>query len=573
LGPTADQKFDVELPTDPAIGAGAAWSRPFWVALPQPVPSSCVTIVLTEVYRGSEAAPPKTFGTTAIADIDVFTDLDQPGGVDRLVAAIADGNDCAGRVPLLVGLGEPALAPTVRALPAASGGARSCLLDALIRLAPAPNTEPVVNALLAALRDATPAEEAAIQRALLAAQPPPIAALEKYLTGPSGSDSSGADSRARAARVLGSFDSAAAAATLLAAAGRGSDELREAVVQALSVSPALTPEALWTTLALNRSGSLGEQTLDLLRVVPLYWRHHPEAAASALPALRNVLGPERPFEVRGRVVMAIGSLRSPDGAAALAELRASDRDATVRFLATRELAGDPGPVATTALRAALADGDPRVRETAAAALGLRGDRAANGALIAGAKQEPWPAVRRAELEALGHLCTPDGNDLMIRAVARDEADGRRVSLLGLARCRDPRTAALLLSTLNRADETAATRALAATLLGDHGDVQLAPALAVALRHLVAESEADLALETPTVAALRALSRLGGADAVTAAASLAEDRGHSFQPAAIEALGVLCDPRTGAATLHRLATSDNARLAALAEAAEKRCAAR
>jgi HEAT repeat protein len=580
LGPNAEQKFDVELPTDPATGGGAAWNRPFWVALPQPLPSSCVTIVLTEVYRGSEAAPPKTFGTTAIADLDVFTDLDQPGGVDRLVAAMADGNDCAARVPLLVGLGEPALALTVRALPSATGAARSCLLDALTRLAPAPNTEPVVNALLAALREATPAEEAAIQRALLAAQPPPIAALERYLTGKSNSDNNdgsdgagGVDSRARAARLLGAFDSPAAAATLLAGAGRGPDEVRAAVVQALSVSPALTPEALWTTLALNRSGPLGDQTLDLLRVLPLYWGRHPEAAASALPALRGALGPERPFEVRGRVVMAIGSLRTADGATALAELRAFDSDPTVRFLAARELAGDPGAVAGTALRAALADGDPRVRETAAAALGQRGDRTASGGLVAGAKQEPWPAVRRAELDALGHLCTPDGNELMIRAVARDQAEVRRVSLIGLARCREPRAAALLLNTLNRADETATTRELAATLLGDHGDAQLAPALALALRHLVAESEADLALEAPAVAALRALGRLGGADAVTAAANLADDRRHPFQPAAIEALGGLCDPRSGAASLHRLATGDDAYLAALAEAAEKRCAAR
>ena len=60
------------------------------------------------------------------------------------------------------------------------------------------------------------------------------------------------------------------------------------------------------------------------------------------------------------------------------------------------------------------------------------------ALIAGAKQEPWPFVRRAELEALGHLCAPGAGDLMIRAIERDVDEVRRAALVGLVRCKDPR---------------------------------------------------------------------------------------------------------------------------------------
>ncbi|HVR63512.1 MAG TPA: hypothetical protein VMU50_16540, partial [Polyangia bacterium] len=76
LGPGADQRFTVEIPSDPATGS--AWQRPYWVPLPRPMASACVTIVLDDVYRGSEAAPPRSFGTTAIADIDIFTDVDRP---------------------------------------------------------------------------------------------------------------------------------------------------------------------------------------------------------------------------------------------------------------------------------------------------------------------------------------------------------------------------------------------------------------------------------------------------------------------------------------------------------------
>ena len=119
----------------------------------------------------------------------------------------------------------------------------------------------------------------------------------------------------------------------------------------------------------------------------------------------------------------------------------------LRYLATRELASlspaggvDPRP----ALRAALVDGDPRVRETAALALGQRGDRDATAALVSGAKQEPWPFVRRAELEALGRLCVDGSGDLLIRAVERDVDQVRRAALIGLGRCKDPRGRAVFL---------------------------------------------------------------------------------------------------------------------------------
>src|SRR5262249_49066382 len=150
--------------------------------------------------------------------------------------------------------------------------------------------------------------------------------------------------------------------------------------------------------------------------------------------------------------------------------------------------------ARPALRAALADADPRVRETAALALGQQHDTESTPALIAGAKQEPWPFVRRAELEALGHLCAPGAGDLMLRAIARDVDEVRRAALVGLVHCKDPRARAVLLKTVMRANEAATVRELAAALIGESGDHAAAPQLATALRGLVNEAEGDLALE-------------------------------------------------------------------------------
>ena len=163
-----------------------------------------------------------------------------------------------------------------------------------------------------------------------------------------------------------------------------------------------------------------------------------------------------------------------------------------------------------------------MRETAALGLAKQGDVAAGGALITGAKQEPWPFVRRAELQALGRLCVAGGTDLMIRATERDVDEVRRAALIGLGRCRDPRARTIFLHTLKQHDENASLRALSAGLLAQSGDKGAAPEMAAALHTIVGESEADMALQGVVVAVLRALAHLGGPDAVNAAVTLAGD---------------------------------------------------
>ena len=321
------------------------------------------------------------------------------------------------------------------------------------------------------------------------------------------------------------------------------------------------------------SGAGPARDADVLRAIPAVVKRSPESRGEALGLLRAGLTPERPFEVRARAVMALGALGAGGDPTALANLRASSDEPVLRYLATRELAAldparghDPRP----ALRPALTDQDPRVRETAALGLGKQGDAGAGGAIIEGAKQEPWPFVRRAQLEALGRLCVAGAGDLMIRAVARDVDEVRRAALVGLGRCKDPRSKAVLLQTLAREKEGATVRELAAALLGESGDRSLAPKVGHQLRRLVVESEGDMALEGVAASTLRALARLGGPEAVDAAVTLAGDTRHPFQSSAVDALGMLCDPGKGRATLRALATGSNHGLAAAAQNAEKHC---
>jgi hypothetical protein len=114
FGPAREQRFDVEIPADPA-GDAAHWRDPFWVPLPKPMPASCVTVVVTEVALGKEAAPPKSFGAAAIGDLAVFTSSTARRG--RAPGRRPRGRaDCAARLPLLVGLGQAAVLPTAQAV-------------------------------------------------------------------------------------------------------------------------------------------------------------------------------------------------------------------------------------------------------------------------------------------------------------------------------------------------------------------------------------------------------------------------------------------------------------------------
>jgi len=567
FGPAREQRFDVEIPGDPTADA-AHWRDSFWVPLPKPMAASCVTVVVTEVALGKEASPPKSFGAAAIGELAVFTELDGPEGAERLVADLVAAPDCAARLPLLVGLGAPAVLPTAQAVLGAKGYGRECLLEGLTTLEPTPKSPVVLEALAAAVAGATDKEERLVTAALSRAGDAPVSPLAALLS----SEKAGIEDRARAARVLGTLDDPRAADVLVNALGRGPAPVRAAVVGAIGRAPKLRGETVLTAIGSGPHDG-GAREADLLRALPAVVKRDPGRRAEAVGSLRAALAPERSFEVRGRAVMALGTLGGAGDPGALAEVRERGDDPVLRYLATRELAAlvpAPGVDSRPALRAALDDKDPRVRETAALALGKQGDTQSAAALIAGAKQEPWPFVRRAQVEALGHLCAPGAADLMLRAIGKDVDEVRRAALVGLVRCKDQRARTVLLKKLAQQTEAATVRELAAALIGESGDKGAAPQLATALRGLVNEAEADLALEGVAATALRALARLGGPDAVGAAVTLAGDKRHPYRSTAVEALGTMCDPVAGRATLRALAVGSEPGLAAAALNAEKHC---
>ena len=415
LGPKPEQHFDVEIPDDPAADA-AHFAEPYWVVLPKPTPAACMTLVITEVARGSEAAPPRNFGTTAIADLAIFTDLDGPEGVGRLVEDIATGPDCQQRVPLLVRLGEPAVMATAQSILGAKGMGRECLVEGLVALAPAPESPIVTDALTASLSGATDKEERLVTAALKTAPAPPIATLSQLLNGktPKGDDGGARRSPARGARA-----GRAAPARRRGRAGRrrrtgaggaahGGREGDRGLARGRSGACCW---ARWPRSSRRRRSNRPRATPTCCARWCRRSHRRAEHNAAVLAALRGALDPARDFEVRARAVMALGDLRLPEATGDLIALRKSSDEPVLRYLAARELASIGGPDGIRALREALNDDDPRVRETAAMGLGRLKDTWSGQALIDGAKQEAWPFVRRAELEALGHLCVAGTGDL------------------------------------------------------------------------------------------------------------------------------------------------------------------
>ncbi len=547
-------------------GADAAkhMSEPFWIPLPKPVTSGCLTVMVNETTQGK--------GPLSIAELTVMTEVDGPQATDRLVADLAAGTSCETRRPLLMSVGPAALDKVIDALAKATPGpGRLCLLEALAGLltpataAAGPLPPTLAPALVAAVTEASPDEDKLLPSLFTRLPEPPIADLGKVLA----DDKRATADRLRAAHILTTLPQPAARLALLAEVGQGSHKYRAAL--RTLVAGCTPPMAQLAADQLAKTpAEASARRADLLFVLAEAATREPQQVDATLEILRATLKGAAGFEEQGRALAGLSSLRTPAAIAELVAFRASAKDSVLRFLATRELALINTPESNAALLAALQDSDPRSRETAALALGQHQQKDAAKAIVAGAKQEPWPSVRRAEIMALGTLCTPEGGELLIRAYEKDVEDIRMAALAGLAHCRDHRASALLVRVLGRLPESADLRSHAARLLAEMKDKRTAQPMAEVLKRLRKESEADISLESTASETVMALAAVGGKTAVGAAVDLLSDPRPVLQRAAIQALGALCDPGEGAAALKKASQSKDESVAAAASTATSRC---
>lgn len=564
LGPGADQRFEVEL-SEKDGGGPVAFRRPFWIPLPKPVRTSCVTLVVREVAGDPGGRPEMNF---ALSDIDVLTDLDGPQGLERLVNAMSAGDACEAKVPLAMSFGAAALPAIAGAVRRSSGAVRECLVEALVRLmatVPEAAGAPLVTeAISAALIGASRVEERLLLTAVARMPAPPVDALAALLANDRHDDAD----RVRAARALAELEQSAAKSHLLAAAGNGSTTVRSAVREILASAKPPLAAALCEAAAQTSADAVARKA-DLLYALGASAGREPAEQAVALEMLRAPFAGNASFELRARAIAGLGRLGTAESLDELTRIRSQSGDAVLRRLATRELAAAfSGDATLPALRQALADRDPQVRETAALALGTRRDRDSGGHLLKGASQEPWPFVRRANIAALGDLCVPGAGDVMVKALSKDFDEVRRAALIALVSCRDRRARSALLAVLGRRADDPNVRALAARLLGEMKDRTTTKEMLAALRRLIVDSQTEPALEGVAVSTVHALASIGGPEAVEAAVDLVTDPRSVMRQAAVGALGRLCDPARGAAALKNAARDPS--VSDAAALAEHRC---
>ena len=390
------------------------------------------------------------------------------------------------------------------------------------------------------------------------------------------SDKAAVDDRARAARVLGALDDARAGG---GAGGRAGARAGAACGRRWSARSAQAPQAARRRRCWRRSRpgrtTAARARRDLLRALPAVVKRDPERRAEAIGSLRAALAPERSFEVRG--ARGDGARDAGRARAIPARWRSCASTATSRCCVTwrraswRPDAGGRPSIARPALRGALDDQDPRVRETAALALGKQGDTESAPALIAGAKQEPWPFVRRAELRGAG---PPVRAGRGRSDAARDRARRRR-GAPGRAGRAGP------LQGHARADRAAARRR-ARERGGDRARAGGGAARRIgrqaARRRSWRPRCAAWSTRRRATWRWRASRRPRCAPSPAWAAPTPSAR-RSRWPAtsatpiastAVDALGTLCDPVAGRATLRALAAGREPSLAVAAQNAEKHC---
>lgn len=578
LGPK--HRYRVTVPQDPASVAGVAGApmAPWWVVLPAPVRSGCLTLVIEDVYPG-------TRDETAISEVAVFSALDFGDPLQSLMDAVIAGRmerEEAART--LVGLGPSALPALKRALGKAASEAEE---EVLVRVLGTLDPRGSVNVLSKALRGAGVSLRAVLLESLKAAGDKGVPALAAVL---------GAKPTLELARevamVLAQVGTREAVDAVLGRLGVGSHELRRSLVAALAAFPlAHLRPVIWARL----SGGEAPSALrgDLFRVLRALVVRHAELGPDATSLILKVMGRTKGFEARYRLLELMAQLGDARFAPFLGELLHGKEDPILREVAALALGRNQAPRRQAMLRRALKDPSPRVRRGAALAWSVDAKAklaAANEALpdlLALVEGDPWSLVWEAAMGAISEACPPDAFPVLLRLGARPgsghaaksgkgalEGRGakagagsgnkrgaqreasrnvgtmpralalhlRRLALLSALRCRAPGTGQLLGSILRDDGDRLVMRALAVRLLAELGDRTEVPYLAEFLELLAREVKSartrNELLAADIAAALGRLKDRRGLPALRQAAVV--DRLPQLQASAVEALGGFCD---------------------------------
>jgi hypothetical protein len=415
----AGPRLRVTFAEDPARHPGAR----YWIVPPEPLEWSCLALILDRAYPppGVEEAAVHT----AVAEVEVYTELDFGDGVRDLVGMLVEGGAGGDEVArLLSGLGEPAVEAVAAAWDRLDAQGRRRAVRVFVANARR-GVEPAVDALArAALDDAEPVRQSALEAlgtlgpragrflAELVRQPAPVgdAAVRPLL-------------RHAPATVV-----PALLAALEAEGGSERAAIREGLARALAGDDeeARRRFAAWAE---------DEPAVPALASALLGLADYGATRSLARPRLTDaVLARASRFADRWRLVRAARELPSDDGPvdAWLGGLAREAEEWMLRAAAMEALGRRDAPDRGEVARAALADDYPRVRVEAVAVLDGLDEADERLALLV--RDDSWPMVRAAAIDAVWNR--REALPVVRRAVRDRSARVRGAALAALARAGD-----------------------------------------------------------------------------------------------------------------------------------------
>ncbi len=566
---TADHAYWIELADDTKPDA-------WWVTLPAPIATDCVTVLLGGFHSGKGMDAGK--GTSAISELVLLgeDDLAPGGAAAKLVAdVIAGGLSGDSAAKLLARRGAAAARAIETAL---AGDVPGDAKQRLLRVLAAIGDPGSAATLGAGLRAPGVADDAAFElaQALGALGDDGQAQLAKVLA------DAGLGDGARLAAAA-AIDPAHADA-MIAALGVGSRTVRKALAMRLASLGVPALIAATTDAATNAP----ESEADLWRAMGLAAMRADDGERQiALVALAARGREATTYELRYRITAALAPFPEAEAAAAIRAIlegQTGDEGAALRQVAAAGLVGSPSADAEALLAELATDGNPGVRIAALAALADRGAGASSDAVMIDALAgDLWPEVRHTAAAALARACPrPAPTEALEHAAETDTDVSVRVDALGaLVACDAPGIADRLIAVARDGKAALSLRERAVDLLGVLGD----PATASTMVDLLGRwRSAAFSDEAGLVLAQRAAIVVGQLGAIVAdpkvleqildALYAAADDGafpelQAAGAAGLGALGPRCD-KESKALLVDLKRSDQAAVKLAAEHALATC---
>jgi hypothetical protein len=476
----------VTMPEDAGLHAGER----YWIRLPEPASWRCVALVLDEAYAPAGVSDDAVH--TGLGEVELYTELDFGRGLDGLVAALVEGRDGGDEVArLLAGLGAPAVRAVTDAWERLDAQGRRRAVRVFAEGARR-GVDEGVAALGVAGRDEDENVRTAALEALGTLGPAAGAELAQIARGPGGD---------AAIRPLLRHDAAVVVPALLAAldadGGPERAAVREGLAQAVARGGAERAIEEW----LLRDPSVGARASAALGLSA-----NVATRGTGARVLASAIGTASGFEDRWRLVQAARDLPpEPEVDAWLAALVSDAQEWMLRGAAMSALGRRDSPRRVEVARAALADAYPRVRVEAVHVLDLAD--AEDTALAERAREDSWPMVRAAAVEALWDRA---GAENVVRGAIRDRsARVRRMALGAVTRRADREAWPLVRARLLDGDEWPQVTAAALTYVRELCLVEADEAVGVVLQRGLAPSAWQPDVDVAALAVDVALAIGGG----------------------------------------------------------------